>query len=489
VGFVLAATALVLAHSLGEGWLPQAAVLLTSATPVATLAWQIARGAAVERHAWWWMLGGSATLLVFDASSVLFAAGLHVPYSLPVAIAGTFLGYSLLLLGGTIATAPVVRRDPGGMLDVAIIGVACGGFVWSVWVRPMTAARDVSLLDGLPGLVLLLVTGAMVGLALRALVTADAGRPSIAYLAIAALSVFAGNLVSAAATGDPAGPGAGVEVCWMLANLALAAAVLHPAVTHVQLPAREAQLSARRVALLSAALAVFPVVDIVSTAVGRKIDSTLLSLATLVLVPLVMVRLAMLARLTRAAQGKVRQLTIEDELTGLPNRRAVTEHLADLLDRVAEGDSPGAAVLFCDLDDFTAVNDRFGYRTGDALLVEVAARLRGAARANGVVARFGGDEFLLVIEGEPDSARASGLSSIERVLEPPAHLDRVLTSTRASIGTAVVHAGERVSVDTLLGTADASMARVKRARRADRADRTDRADRADRSRTAPANRS
>lgn len=467
--FVAGVAALAAAHAIGTGWVSRAAVLVASATPVTAFAWRLAHRTGGERSLWWPLLMGSSLLLVFDASSTLHGAGLAVPYSLGAVIVGTLAGYVLLLVGGMMATAPVVRGDPGGMLDVAIIGIASAGFVWAVWVRPATAAHGISLAYGVPGLVALLLTGAMVGLTLRALASASVGRPTIAYLAVAALGVFGGNLVAASATGDPAGPGRGIELWWMIANLALAAAVAHPSVGHIQLPAREVQLSTWRVTLLGGALAVFPALDVVATAIGHPIDSTLLSLASLALVPLVIVRLAMLARQTRAAQGRVRQLTVEDELTGLPNRRAVTEHLAGLLDRVASGASPGAALLHCALDDFTTVNEKYGYRTGDALLVEVAARLRGATRGTGVVARFGGDEFLVVLEGEPDAARSAGLSSIERVLDPPVRLDRVVTSTRASIGTAAVGAGERVSVDEILGAADASMIRVKRARRADRA--------------------
>lgn len=467
-GFVLGVAVLALAHASGRPTLAATAVLVASATPVTAFAWRLVRRTGGDRSLWWPLLAGSSLLLTFDTSSTLHAAGLDVPYSLDAVAVGTLVGYVLLLVGGMMATAPVVRSDPGGMLDVAIIGIASAGFVWSVWVRPATVSHGISLAYGVPGLVALLLTGAMVGLTLRALVSASAGRPTIAYLAVASLGVFCGNLVAAAATGDPAGPGRGIELWWMVADLALAAAVAHPSVGHIQLPTREAQLSTWRVTLLGAALAVFPALDVVATAIGNPIDSTLLSLANLALVPLVMARLAMLVRQTRAAQGRVRQLTVEDELTGLPNRRAVTDHLAGLLDRVASGASPGAALLHCALDDFTTVNDRYGYRTGDALLVEVAARLRGATRGTGVVARFGGDEFLVVLEGEPDAARSAGLSSIERVLEPPVRLDRVVTSTRASIGTAAVGAGDRVSVDEILGAADASMIRVKRARRADR---------------------
>ena len=131
-----------------------------------------------------------------------------------------------------------------------------------------------------------------------------------------------------------------------------------------------------------------------------------------------------------------------DGWPGCPNRRAVTEHLDALLLRVADGRSPGAAVLFLDLDGFKEVNDAHGHQAGDRVLAEVAARLRGAVRGADVVGRFGGDEFLLVLEGDPDGARAAGLGAVEQALEPSARLGEVTAATRASIGTAVARPGE-----------------------------------------------
>ena len=63
-------------------------------------------------------------------------------------------------------------------------------------------------------------------------------------------------------------------------------------------------------------------------------------------------------------------------------------------------ESPVLAVLFVDLDDFKLINDSFGHQAGDELLIAVAERLRGAARSHEIVARHGGDEFLLVVFGD-----------------------------------------------------------------------------------------
>ncbi len=97
-------------------------------------------------------------------------------------------------------------------------------------------------------------------------------------------------------------------------------------------------------------------------------------------------------------QDKQRYLTIHDALTGLPNRLALDQHLPGALAR-ARKDQTLLAVCMADIDDFKAVNDACGHEAGDLVLKAVAQRLRAALRDTDLVARSGGDEFVLVIEG------------------------------------------------------------------------------------------
>jgi diguanylate cyclase (GGDEF)-like protein len=91
-------------------------------------------------------------------------------------------------------------------------------------------------------------------------------------------------------------------------------------------------------------------------------------------------------------------LAYHDPLTGLPNRAQLTERLTDEL-RTAAADGGALALLYVDLNDFKLVNDSLGHGAGDELLRRVGARLRGAVRARDVVARQGGDEFMLLLTG------------------------------------------------------------------------------------------
>ncbi|ABS03054.1 diguanylate cyclase/phosphodiesterase with PAS/PAC and GAF sensor(s) [Kineococcus radiotolerans SRS30216 = ATCC BAA-149] len=111
-----------------------------------------------------------------------------------------------------------------------------------------------------------------------------------------------------------------------------------------------------------------------------------------------------------------------DLLTGLPNRLALLERLADLLALPGEAPGPGTdvGVLMVDLDDFKTVNDGLGPEAGDAVLVEIARRLAGTVRSGDVVARPGGDEFVLVCAGLDDlgAVEATARRVLDAVLAP-----------------------------------------------------------------------
>ncbi len=123
-----------------------------------------------------------------------------------------------------------------------------------------------------------------------------------------------------------------------------------------------------------------------------------------------------------------------DELTALPNRKHLFERLALALDRAAaRGQRLG--VLFLDLDHFKAVNDTLGFAAGDALLRQVAARLRARAPDEDVLARVGDDEFTLLIEADPDDATlAHAAARVARDLMPPFAVQEASLVLSGSIG-------------------------------------------------------
>src|SRR4029077_15032832 len=116
----------------------------------------------------------------------------------------------------------------------------------------------------------------------------------------------------------------------------------------------------------------------------------------------------------RNAQLEINRMARFDSVTELPNRRNFEEQLTLALRRDGAPGS-GLTVMFLDLDDFKQVNDSLGHRTGDKLLVEIASRLRAIIGPRDLVARWGGDEFVILHHHAPGQLETSGVA--QRILE------------------------------------------------------------------------
>jgi diguanylate cyclase (GGDEF)-like protein len=162
--------------------------------------------------------------------------------------------------------------------------------------------------------------------------------------------------------------------------------------------------------------------------------------------------------LLRDAEARLRHQAYHDGLTGLANRALFAERVADAVRRSA-ADPAAVAVLFIDLDGFKLVNDSLGHDAGDELLIVAAHRIRGCLRQDDVAARFGGDEFAVLLEGS-DGADAIAERLRVSLREPVKIGDREFV-VRASIGTALgtPDAGH----ESLLRRADLAMYEAKSA--------------------------
>lgn len=171
----------------------------------------------------------------------------------------------------------------------------------------------------------------------------------------------------------------------------------------------------------------------------------------------------------KAAEEAIRRLAYRDTLTGLANRRLLLDRLRHAVAMSQRSHAYGV-VLFIDLDKFKLLNDTYGHEAGDALLVAVADRLKGAVRESDTVARYGGDEFVVLCENlSPlaDEAWLRAQALVQKVgdaLQADFPLGPVVHRGGASVGFHVFR-GDGEDIDNLLKAADASMYRAKSLRR------------------------
>lgn len=163
----------------------------------------------------------------------------------------------------------------------------------------------------------------------------------------------------------------------------------------------------------------------------------------------------------REQEEQLRRTAMSDLLTGLPNRASFTAALDAAIVAAAAG-GPPFTVLFLDLDGFKRVNDTLGHAAGDQLLVRVAQRIRGCLRAEDVTARFGGDEFLVLLPGFSSGRDLDDIvARLKAAVGAPFSLDRGTVQVGVSIGTA--DSGRRHTAELLLHDADEAMYRAKAA--------------------------
>lgn len=177
----------------------------------------------------------------------------------------------------------------------------------------------------------------------------------------------------------------------------------------------------------------------------------------------------------KAAENEIKNMAFNDALTLLPNRRMLIERLNQIM-AVSKRSGRYCALMFIDMDTFKPLNDQYGHEVGDLLLIEVANRLIGCVREMDAIARFGGDEFVVVLS-DLDASKAASImqaeivaEKIRSILAEPYALairkdgqviDSVVHQCTSSIG---VHlfSGHETSVDDVLKFADLAMYQAKR---------------------------
>lgn len=466
---VLTGVAVAAAFLASSGVLRASLLVLASAIPLTIVLLLLARR-RVQRAATWTLLCAALGALTVNGLAWVVDVsrqdvdpaqpGIVVDVTLPI-------GYLLLFAAAIAILLPFARRDSGGLVEAAVLWLACASLLWTVLVHPALVAMGAPLGVRLYTLLLVVLVSGIAGMVLRAALVHRAARPALVYVCAAVLLTLVGN-VAIVLTTDPATGlyAPWVATLWILGYSCLAAAAVHP--THARVaegaePPSD-RLGPARLTTLGVALGLNPLLAGLQEAFRGDVDWLLLTVGTVLIVPLVVARIAGLARRQLEAERALAHLATHDELTGLENRRAGLDHLHDALDRVADGRSAGATVLFLDVDGLKEINDTHGHGAGDALITTVAERLVTTLGPGPRVARFGGDEFLVVDEG-----RAAGEDLVARLracLDRPVTFGDLVLGTGASIGVHHVAAGERETTAEAVARADEQMYEDKRRRTA-----------------------
>ena len=158
---------------------------------------------------------------------------------------------------------------------------------------------------------------------------------------------------------------------------------------------------------------------------------------------------------TRERLAELEQLADSDTLTPLPNRRRFLRELERVVSQSGRHGTP-AALLYIDLDNLKAINDRPGHFAGDAALIHVARLLGGLIRSTDILARIGGDEFGLILDHLDHNSAIETADRLARcIAAEPLDLGSAMVTLEASIGTATILAGD--SVDDVMRRADRNM--------------------------------
>lgn len=203
----------------------------------------------------------------------------------------------------------------------------------------------------------------------------------------------------------------------------------------------------------------------INTLTEVALDVILLSILSTPAIYLWVIKPFVIAR--NEAYDKIKNLALSDSLTGLANRRQLLIQLNSVISSCKRNQIYGSLLLI-DLDGFKEINDLYGHDAGDAVLVEIANRFRAATRAEDLVSRLGGDEFIVLLDhlgNDEQVARESSLKISGKLISlanAPINFKQQTLQISASIGIHQIDFG-KPDADTIIREADAAMYRSKKA--------------------------
>ncbi len=415
------------------------------------------RNRAARRRPWRWL----QLTFVFALANVLLLGLVHPVVSNLVAVAG-YASVMAWLVELLRARRP--QAEGGGVADSVLVGVAAFLWAWVLLISPTFARSSIPLAERViygtyPVIdTLLIFLGARLALMTKAKVT------SLWFLMIGIVAVMVGDLGYAL---DVLGllqvePWL-LEAPYVLMFGFLAAVAVHPSMRILTEPAPESVRPLRRGRALTVSLALAaPALLVLVQPLDARLDREIVASGSLVLAGVVLWRTARAVNEHAASEQRLGYLATHDSLTDLPNRTRLLEHIQEALDEWASTGPDDLAVFFLDLDGFKYVNDTWGHPIGDELLVAVGIRLEKARHKGELVARIGGDEFVLVHQRpHPQSEVAAVAQRLLAQFTDPFSLSVGHVYVTPSIGVAFGHTTEILTPEMLIRDADIAMYQAK----------------------------
>jgi diguanylate cyclase (GGDEF)-like protein len=363
-----------------------------------------------------------------------------------------FAAYPIFCAGLLLANRGPGRRhrDLAGIIDSAVVAIAVGLVYWVFVISPTLGDLDVPMIERLATVGYPSCDVIMCAVVTRMLTRGGRTAGTLMLIAGTALNLVC-DVVWGLTESFSSYDGGWIDAGFLFAYVCWAAAPLHPSMRPGPAPERPARATfgRGRLALLAGSTLLVPGVLMVQGARQDSINWGAIGIGAVALFLLVLARMGGFVDQVQEQAGRLEDLAMRDDLTGLANRRRFEQRLTTA---VATG-SPQVCLL--DLNGFKVINDRLGHTLGDRLLVAVAERLEAAMRDVDVVARMGGDEFAILV---PDATVAEGDAIVHRLadtLREPVDVGGHELLVTASIG--IADAAGTIDPVELLRRADVAM--------------------------------
>jgi diguanylate cyclase (GGDEF)-like protein len=421
---------------------------------------------------WWLLAGGILLSLIGDASSSLYTAIAGSDPPIPWYSDIPFLAGYFFFAAGLWRLTRAAQSDTAleALMDSAMVTISLSALVWIAIMSPSLSDDSLSRAGQIITLAYPALDLLILGVVARFLMAGINRQPSF-YLLVTGIVLFVIAdftylYLSVHDRYTSTGP---IDLIWLLAYLSFAAAASHPSMAAMSAPVPSSgnhPVSAWRLLALGAIALIGPLVLILQALDTVDNETVIVGVAAGLLALLAVLRVSGLSISLNGALSRqelmeehLRKLALHDPLTMLPNRTLIAARLDEAL--ALPSQTPLVAVLFVDLDRFKLINDTLGHATGDQLLITVADRLTRQVGPGDTVARFAGDEFVVLLRDvdsiEWVTATANRLLS---TIASPITLSGQDVFVGASIGIAVDQPGNIQSED-FIRHADLALYRAK----------------------------